>query len=370
MVHGIDKIKRNSFCFLNKKNDTDQVDKFFELFFKKYLLYSNRNHLDLHDIFNNMSNFWFEELQENPNGISPEQKILEVLAVNPPLTVSELKEKTKLDIDIINKILYSHTIEFFTSTIRSSSKVYIFSNTTQKNKNKLYSLFFRHNLIKVKRDESNDVKYELSLFGVILVLKLIRYYNIENKENYYFNQFPFVDYFNKIAENYKEKIPLIFGKWNILKETLKSYTIYNFDLIIDANDSFKENQISLSLGGSKELYYGIKEIILQTHQQLGKFANQAGICENNYLFDYIPDHDQEIQTDNYLSKNFPVKQEQPEYSEIFTYLQLKRLELSKDLNPLELSNFYKQTIEEPGIHEDNIKKYEELFAEEISALLL
>ena len=172
------------FCHhYNKKNDIDQVDRFFELYFKKYLIYSNRNHLDLHDIFNNMSKLWFEELQENSNVISPEQKIFEVLAVNLPLTLVELKEKTKLDVDTINKILTSHTIEYFTSTIRDI-KVHAFSNTTPKNKNKFYALFFRHHLIKVKKDESNDVKYELSLFGIILVIKLIRYYSIKNKENY------------------------------------------------------------------------------------------------------------------------------------------------------------------------------------------
>ena len=224
-----------------KKYDKDQIDRFFQLFFKKYLLYSNRNYFDLHDIFNNMSKLWFEEHQENPNETSPEQKILEVFAVNPPLTLIELKEKTKLDIDIINNIQYSHTIEFFNSTIRSNIKVHIFSNITQKNKNKLYALFFRHNLIKVKSDNSNDVKYELSLFGVFLVIKLIRYYYIKNKENCYFNQFTLVDYFDRIAENYKEKIPLIFGKWNILKEILKSYSIYNFDLIIEVDEGFKEN---------------------------------------------------------------------------------------------------------------------------------
>lgn len=357
------------FChYYNNKNDTDQVDRFFELFFNKYLLYSNRNPLDLTDIFNNMSKLWFEELQENSNKINPEQNILEVLAVNPPLTVSELKEKTKLDIVTINKILHNHTVEFFNSIIRPAAKVNKFSNITPKNKNKLYALFFRHNLIKVKNDESNEVNYELSLFGVILVIKLIRCYNIKNKENYYFNHFSFVDYLNKIANNYKEKIPLIFGEWNILNEILKSYAIYNFDLIIEADDIFKENQISLSLGGSKELYYGIKEIILQTHEQIGEFVNQGGICEQRYFSDDIPEYDEKIQNDCYLSKNFLTKQGQEGYTKMSLYLQLKRRILLRDVNPLELSNFYKENFEELGIPEDKFEKYEELFAEEISVL--
>lgn len=44
------------------------------------------------------------------------------------------------------------------------------------------------------------------------------------------------------------------------------------------------------------------------------------------------------------------------------------MELERDLNPLELSNFYKQTFDEFRIHEDKIEKYEELFAKEISAI--
>ena len=357
------------FChhYYNMKNDIRQIDRFFDLYYKKYLHFSNRNYLDLHDIFNNVFKIWLEDYPEISNEISPEQKILEVLAINPPMTKNELKEKTNLDIDNINKILYSHTKEFFTSTIQSEEPQ-VFDNTSRKKQNKYYSLFLRHNLIKIKNCEKKDTRYELSLFGIILVIKLIRYYNIKNKENYYFNQFPFVDYFNKIVKNYSEKVPLIFGKWEILKEILKNYAIYNFDLIIDANDIFKESQISLSLGGSKELYHGIKEIILQTRIQLGEFADNGDMCRSNYLFDSMSEPDKEIQNESYLSKNFPViknGKRLPMY-----YLLSTCFKITKNLNPLEFVNAPSlNKLFDPYNKDFNeIGSYEEMFVEEISAI--
>ena len=161
------------FCHhYNKENDIDQIERLFDLCYKKYLHFSNRNYLDLHDIFNNVFKIWLEDYPEISNEISPEQKILEVLAINPPMTKNELKEKTNLDIDNINKILYSHTKEFFTSTIRSDEPQ-VFDNTTQKKRNKYYSLFLRHNLIKIKNCEKKDIRYELSLFGIILLFTIL-----------------------------------------------------------------------------------------------------------------------------------------------------------------------------------------------------
>ena len=357
------------FCHhYNKENDIDQIDRFFDLFFKTYLRYSNRNYLDLHDTFNNMSSLLLEEYSKTSSEISPEQKILEILAINSPLTVNELKDKTKLDINNINKILNIHTIEFFTTNILSDRKIHLFNNTIQKRQNKYYSLFLRHNLIKVKKGKDNIIKYELSLFGIIFVLKLIRYYNIKNKEDYYFNQFTFVNYFEKIVKNYQDRLPMIFEKWNILKKILKDYAIYNFDLIIDLNDSFKENQISVSLGGSKEFYNGIKEIILQTRIQFGDFADLGDYCRTIYLFDATPDPSKEIQNGFYLSKNFPIIKEKEKRLSMF-HLISKCYRITKNLNPLEhIQANSLNKIFDPFSKNFEIESIEEMFAEEISAV--
>ena len=80
-----------------------------------------------------------------PNGISPEQKILEVLSINPPLTASELEEKTKLHIDNINKILHRHTIEFSTIQISCQMEKFIFL------------------IIQFKKDKINIILYFLDI---------------------------------------------------------------------------------------------------------------------------------------------------------------------------------------------------------------
>lgn len=162
---------------------------------------------------------------------------------------------------------------------------------------------------------------------------------------------------------------MIFGKWEILKEVLKNYAIYNFDLIVDINDIFKESQISLSLGGSKELYYGIKEIILQTRIQLGEFADNGDTCRSNYLFDSMPKPDIEIQNDSYLSKNFPVIQENEKRLPMY-YLLSTCFKITKNLNPLEFVNApsLNKLFDPHNENFNEIGSYEEMFAEEISAI--
>lgn len=358
------------FCnHYNKEGNAEQIDKYFDLFLQKYLYYSNCNYLYLQDIFNNISKLWFEEYPENQHGISSEQKILEVLAINSPLTIDHLVNKTNLDRDTINNILLKNTGEFFISEIRPSRKYHIFNNTTQTNKNKLYTLYFRHNLIKKIENENSNTQYTLTLFGVIFILKLIRYYNIEDKEKYYFNKLTFLDYFDKISTFYREKIPLIFGKWNILKDILKNYAIYNFDLILDPKDIFKENQLSVSLEGSKELYDGIKEIILQTRQQIGEFVNLEAQYNMEYIFD-IDFSDMKNQNDDYLSQN-TVAVGSKMFSN-YIHLKFKINQIEKILNPLELGhtdffdlNSINNPVNKPAYE---IEIFEKMFAEEISAI--
>ena len=88
------------------------------------------------------------------------------------------------------------------------------------------------------RAEENRKDYtkpiELSLFGLILVLTLIRYYDMDKlKQGLYYNNISFVDYYDTIASKYRDKLPLIFGKWHLLKDILGLYSDYNFDVTVD-----------------------------------------------------------------------------------------------------------------------------------------
>src|SRR5206468_7083469 len=61
---------------------------------------------------------------------------------------------------------------------------------------------------------TNEKKYELSLLGVLLMLATISLMRQQQKSS------SFVSYYDKVASNYSEKIPIIFGKWKLLKDIL------------------------------------------------------------------------------------------------------------------------------------------------------
>ena len=113
------------------------------------------------------------------------------------------------------------------------------------------------------------------MFGVILALTLVRYYDTGKlKHGLYYRNISFSNYYDKIASNYQDKLPLIFGKWNLLKDILRLYVAYNFDIILDKEIRLRDSdKLSIIRGGNKELYDGIREIILQSLQQLGYYAD-------------------------------------------------------------------------------------------------
>ena len=93
-----------------------------------------------------------------------------------------------------------------------------------------------HMLI-VRKDVDNrqSVTYELSLFGIMLIIALVRYYYVgidnirhpilnvkSNKLGLFFKDVPSNDYFDKIASNYHDKFPLIFGKWDSFKKRIRA----------------------------------------------------------------------------------------------------------------------------------------------------
>ena len=92
-----------------------------------------------------------------------------------------------------------------------------------------------HMLI-VRKYIGQGVTYELSLFGIMFVIAVIRYhpigidkvryvfliYMLMHKSRLFFEDIPLEEYFDKIALNYHDKLPLIFGKWSLLKKELGS----------------------------------------------------------------------------------------------------------------------------------------------------
>jgi hypothetical protein len=107
-------------------------------------------------------------------------------------------------------------------------------------------------------EEKNDnKKYELSLIGVLLMLA-IRSFTIRDKLNI---QSSANFSYNKIASNYKEKLPLIFGKWQLLKGVLDFHffpSIFDY-LFLDKSEILS---LSVLLGGNKEIHDNVRSSAL------------------------------------------------------------------------------------------------------------
>jgi hypothetical protein len=141
-----------------------------------------------------------------------------------------------------------------------------------------------YNTIKIKKNSKKIETYELSLFGILLVILLIRNHDMNKLRNGLFYKVnPFEDYYNKIASNYENNLPLIFKKWRLLKRMLKVFAAYNFDIILDKEFrdkamnqlstnaySHKESEEVSVTAGNKELYENAQTVTRISHRQLGE----------------------------------------------------------------------------------------------------
>jgi hypothetical protein len=82
------------------------------------------------------------------------------------------------------------------------------------------------------------------------------------KLNLFYNDIDQKEYCDTITRNYKDKIPLIFEKWDFLKSQLGEMILYDsFDFLIYKNDrQSKEIETSIWLGGYKEFYNDIQTL--------------------------------------------------------------------------------------------------------------
>jgi hypothetical protein len=146
-----------------------------------------------------MSKKWIEDFVISKNTITPEQKILETLSLYPKISLKGLSERSNLNFFSMNKVLHSHTMEFYpdiipSKTIASNVKEEFIGvvldnreNFRGKKDNQKYWDFIQHNLINITVNKNGEKFFELSLFGVILILKLIRslhFYGVKKEKNF------------------------------------------------------------------------------------------------------------------------------------------------------------------------------------------
>lgn len=355
------------YCHHNEEVlSSEKIEEFYQLFIEKYLKYRSYGFSFEFDIFNNMRHDkWLHKMILNFDKPSPEQKVLEVLAVYPKITFKELVEKIGENKSNTSKVLSTYTFESYKPPT-DESEYYTDQNIIGKKYNKKYWDFLLHNTIIVGHNSEGVKTYELSLFGVILVLTLVRYYDMDKlNPGLYYRYISFPDYYDKIASNYRNKLPLIFGKWSLLKRILRIFAAYNFDIILDKELHLRDtDKLSIVRGGNKELYDGIWEIVLQTRQQLGDFVSVG----KTVLLKYISgEYEGPVNQDNdYLMNNNVDTQGRPDPHKVYA-LHKKLTEIMILLNPLEYA-FPKSVSLMPEDIGEISHIVEDTFADEITAL--
>jgi len=291
-----------TFCYYCSKQITlEKVEEFYELFISKYLKYSSEHSWFFQlDSYNKMCKGFIENIIERSDKVTVDQKVLEALAMHPGITLDQLIEETReFNVEEIKKVVLHFTPIHY-------ERLVIGPRENVDNSGKIYNIddwdFLLHNVVIVRHDPQGINRYELSLFGIILLLTIIRYNDMGRlKAGLYHHSILFQDYYDQIASNYQEKLPLIFENWGLLKQLLKVVSAYNFDIILDKEFRLETMSQSVLLGGNKELYDNVIAVASYSREQLNK-VQVKGLDE---YFNFA-----EIQANSSPDKNFQKAREQ------------------------------------------------------------
>ncbi len=274
-----------SYCHYSTELIKDEeIVNLFSLFMDDYLLFRNKGISYQIDIFNMACKRWLDEFFIGKT-LKNEQKVLETLSLHRKLTICQISHLTGITESEVRRILLLYSLEEYSPL--KTNRVHLHQNVVGKVNDERYWDFLLHCTVSYTFDKaSEENQYELSTFGIMLVFAVIRLAkNAKSSNNFLQNDgISLFDYFDKIVDNYNDKLPLIFGKWNTIKKALGNYAYHNFDIITDdklRND--ESSKISVIRGGNKELLEGSKEIILYNRAKLGTFANVG----KGILLDYL-----------------------------------------------------------------------------------
>jgi hypothetical protein len=321
----------------------------YDSFVTKYLKYpSAYGHSFQVDVFNEMSDQWLQNIILNSSKISCAQKVLEVLAIKPRIPLEKLVEETGDSVEEVQKTLYLYLpISYRPFKIGKEVRNVQYIKRDWK--------FFLHNTIAVGISVKKTTVYELSLFGIMLVLALIRHNDMDRlRHGMYYTDLTFQEYQDTIASKYKNKLPLIFGKWYLLKKILKELSGYVFDIVLDKESRLKRFGEPVSLGGNKEYYDAALAIIQHSRKQLGELQIKGLEFYKTNKEEYLLINPNRNQSSNSERTNNEKKTEH-----IFS----KILEISTILDPQTYDpNSFKKTLRDldPTIDQNTVEEMSHL----------
>jgi hypothetical protein len=259
--------------------DLNKVDEFYQCFISKYLRFpSAHGFLNQLDYFNKMCINWLQKNNNENNNkeVSLAQKVIEILALYPETDLKELIKKSVSSNKEVLKILKSFTsLGYHHSDIHYETIEDYVGNFSKR-----YSDILQHCIVIGKCNDNDGTIYELSLFGIILVMSLIRLHDQRRTRLFY--NISLQDYYEKIASNYQDKLPLIFRKWSLLKISLGAWSAYNFDIIVDEESRSIAIDAPVIMQGNKEFYQNMEEIAICNNEQLAKVFSTGNMLFKKY----------------------------------------------------------------------------------------
>ncbi len=179
-------------------------------------------------------------ISELNNGDNFVQELLLVLGESRSMTLSEIASQTGKDYSVILM-----TIEKLSMDCSEYTDIYDLTNEVDMENQRLHFMDFLQHCIIFSYESDGRTRYELSLFGILLLLKTIM-----NEKSY--RSTSFEKKLSHIARLYKDKLPLIFGKWSSLRISVKLWSFYNFTYFL--TDSRPKLSVPVVTGGNKEIF--------------------------------------------------------------------------------------------------------------------
>ncbi len=227
-----------------------------------------------------MSEKWISnKITTDNNEASLSQKIIEVLALSPGLTYTEIAHKINVS---------EHCVDMKLKALAADKPVYesyLFDQGCDAIPYlKQMAEILAHNLVKrTTRDQGKEITLSLSLYGVMLVLKMIRLHSLGRiKRLYLLNNYSIRNVIDLIEDNYRKSLPLIFGEWHLLKRTLKILSIFNFDVILGMKPIVDDKGIPVLLSGNKEYFDIMTAIAGYSHKQLMEICDKGNAVYSKF----------------------------------------------------------------------------------------
>jgi hypothetical protein len=264
----------------------NQVNDFYRFFIGKYMKYPTcMDYLSLLESVNKMCLNWINS-NMNDKQVSLSQRVIEVLSIYPKVTLKELARRVGNESEEQIKSIVN---QYAMTQIQYTDLYYTSDDDYHERLPERYLDFLQHCIINVHRNYATGLQtYELSLFGIILVMMLIRKHDRDPTAHLFEKELTLAEYYYKIASNYEDKLPLIFGKihWHLSRKYLKDMSVYNFDIVLcDEKTRSSTENLPVFMKGSKEFYQNMLSLSLYNSKQVNEIFD-IGLSEfNRYVYE-------------------------------------------------------------------------------------